>query len=192
MRLPVLFLAVLASSSALAQVNVASSANGGTASQSSIWTSAATADKAIDGNNNGIWNANGILTLNHTNAESGAWLKVFFDSTYQIDSVNIWNRLDGLGGRLNPFSVRLFDGATMTYDSAGNTFVDNVNDGLSYTNGMNFATGGVLANSLEVQLDGSNYLHLAEVEAFAAVPEPGTMIALGAAGLLFLARRRKA
>lgn len=193
MRLPFLILGLLAASSVLAQVNVAASANGGTASQSSIWTPAAVAENAIDGNNNGIWNANGILTLNHTNIESGAWLKIFFDSTYQIDSVNLWNRLDGLGGRLNPFSVRLFDGASMTYESTGNIFADTINDGLSYTEGMSFLTGGVLADSMEVKLDGTNYLHLAEVEAFAApVPEPGTMLALGAAGLLFFGRRRKA
>lgn len=193
MRLPLLLLSSLVASSALAQVNVAASANGGTASQSSIWTPAAVAGNAIDGNKNGIWNANGILTLNHTNSESGAWLKIFFDSTYQIDSVNLWNRLDGLGGRLNPFSLRLFDGAAMTFESTGNTFSDTINDGLSYTEGMSFLTGGALADSLEVRLDGTNYLHLAEVEAFAApVPEPGTMLALGSAGLLFLARRRRA
>lgn len=192
MRLPLLLLTVLAASTVFAQVNVAASANGGTATQSSIWTPAAVAGNAIDGNNNGIWNANGILTLNHTNSESGAWLKIFFDSTYQIDSVNLWNRLDGLGSRLNPFTVRLFDGASMTYESTGNTFADTINDGLSYTHGMSFLTGGVLADSLEVKLDGTNYLHLAEVEAFAApVPEPGTMLALGAAGLLFFSRRRK-
>ncbi len=74
--------------SAFAQVNVAASANGGTDTQSSLWTAAATADKAIDGNNNGIWGANGVLTLSHTNAEKGAWLRILFDDTYSIDILN--------------------------------------------------------------------------------------------------------
>lgn len=192
MRAPLFLFAVALAGSALAQTNVAASANGGTATQSSIWTPAATADKAIDGNKNGIWGANGIYTLNHTNAEAGAWLRIFFDSTYQIDSVNLWNRLDNLGTRLNPFSVRLYDGASLTYSSTGNTFVDNVNDGFAETAGMSFSTGGVWANMLEVQLDGTNYLHLAEVEAFAPVPEPGILLALGAGGLLFFKKRRSA
>ena len=192
MRVPFVILAALLAGSALPQTNVAASANGGTATQSSIWTGSATADKAIDGNRNGIWGANGIITLNHTNNEPGAWLKVFFDNTYQIDSFNLWNRLDGLGGRLDPFSVRLYDGANLTYSSTGNTFLDNINDGLPETTGMAFTTGGVWANMIEIQLDGSNYLHLAEVEAFSPVPEPGILLALGASGLLLLKRRRRA
>ncbi len=42
----------------------------------------------------------------------------------------------------------------------------------------------------QIKLDGSSYQHLAEVEAFAPVPEPATMIGL-AAGALMLVKRRK-
>jgi hypothetical protein len=189
MRFPAFILAACLVGSASAQINVAAAANGGTASQSSLWTAAATADKAIDGNNNGVWGANGIFTLNHTNAEQGAWLKIMFNDTYSIDTLNIWNRVE-LSERLNPFSVRLYDGANLAWESTGLTFDDNINDGLNFTKGMLLSPGGILANSVEIQLDGSNYLHLAEVEAFAPVPEPATMIGLAAGGLLLMKRRK--
>lgn len=190
MRFAALMIAGILAGSALAQVNVASSANGGTATQSSLWTAAATADKAIDGNKNGIWGSNGIFTLNHTNAEQGAWLRIMFNDTYSIDTLNIWNRVE-LSERLNPFSVRLYDGANLTWESTGLIFDDNIDDGLNFTKGMLLNPGGILADMVEIQLDGTNYLHLAEVEAFAPVPEPATMIGLAAGGLLLL-RRRKA
>lgn len=189
MRFAALMFAAVLAGSAFAQINVASSANGGTATQSSLWTAGATADKAIDGNNNGVWGANGILTLNHTNAEQGAWLRIMFDDTYSIDTLNIWNRVE-LSERLNPFSVRLYDGANLAWESTGMTFADNIDDGLATTKGMLLSPGGILANMVEIQLDGSNYLHLAEVEAFAPVPEPATMIGLAAGSLLLLKRRK--
>lgn len=186
---PVLGLCV--TSFAWAQVNVAASANGGMASQSSTFSSIGTAERAIDGNRSGVWSGDNTNTLNHTNFEFQAWWKVDFAATSVIEEVNIWNRIDFVSERINTFSVFLRDSSDqVVWSSTQNTFVDNIDDGLGTTRGMNFQVGGVEANSLMVRLDGTNYLHMGEVEAFTAVPEPATMVLLGA-GALVAWRRRK-
>ncbi len=193
MRIGVLSALALLGASAMAQVNVAAAANGSSATQSSIWGGSPTAFASLvtDENRNGLWNANGILTLNHTNFEQGAWLRVNFASAFPIDSVNLWNRTDGFGSRLNPFSVRLFNGGSEVWAQTGQTFSNTIDDGLTSTAGMAFAPAGVVADMIEVRLDGSNYLHLAEVEAYSAVPEPGIMIAAGLGAAALLRRRRR-
>lgn len=188
MRLCLFTLALVAAvPAAFAQINVAASANGGVATQSSLWTGGATADKANDGNRDGRWSSNSVM---HTNNEPGAWWNVSFTNANLIQSINVWNRIE-LQERLNPFNVTLSLGGSVVWSSTNNNFTDNIVDGDPNTVGMNFMTGGVLADSLRVQLVNSNYLHLAEVEAFNAVPEPATMAALGLGVAALLRRSRK-
>jgi hypothetical protein len=193
MRFGALSALALLGVSAMAQVNVAAAANGSSATQSSIWAGspAAFASLVTDENRNGLWNANGVLTLNHTGIEQGAWLRVSFAGAFPIDSVNLWNRTDGFGNRLNPFSVRLFNGGSEVWSQTAQAFTDTIDDGLSSTAGMSFAPAGVMADMIEVQLDGTNYLHLAEVEAYSPVPEPGIMAAVGLGAAALLRRRRR-
>jgi len=172
---------------ASAQINVAAGINGGVAAQSSLWAANATADKSIDGNRDGRWASN---SMNHTNSEPNAWLKSTFAANELVDSVFVWNRLDGLSERINPFSVILRDDASnIVWQSNGNIFVDNIDDGDVNTAGMRFDFAPVIARSVTVQLDGTNYLHVAELEAYQAVPEPASLAVLGL--VAYAARRRR-
>ena len=178
----------------MAQFHASAAVNGAVATQSSILASepGAVAANVIDQNRNGIWNDNGHLTLNHTECEDMPWVRIMFAGALPIDVVNIWNRVDnGLGDRLSPFSVRLFNGGTEVWSETGLTFVDNIDDGDSNTAGMTFYPMNVVADMIEVRLDGNNFLHLAEVEAYSPVPEPGIMIAAGVGAAALLRRRRK-
>ncbi len=177
---------------ATAQINVAGSANGGVATQINNWTAGSTADKANDGNRNGQWS---VGSVSHTASQLNSWWRVDFANSELIDRIQIWNRVDGgsgITGRINPFSLFLRDaGNNVVWTSAGNTFVDNIDDANVDTAGMLFNVGGVMASSLEVRLDDTNYLHMGEVEAFNAVPEPATVVGLSLAALVAGRRRSK-
>lgn len=175
---------------AMAQVNVAASANGGVARQISDYSGGSTAEKAIDGNRDGRW---GTQSIQHTSSHLNAWWEVVFAETSTIDIVNIWNRIDCCQDRINPFTVFLFDDQdTIVWSVTGQTFQNTISDGDGNTSGMEFVIGGVDAKRLRVQLDDTNYLHMAEVEAFGEpVPEPLSLAVLAGGGLLALRRRKK-
>jgi F5/8 type C domain/PEP-CTERM motif len=170
----------------LAQTNVAASSAGAVASQSSDW-SGTPASRANDGNRNGNWSANSV---SHTNHELNAWWQSSFASASVIDEVLVFNRTDGLENRINPFSVYLYNGIDLVWSSTGNTFTPDIT--ATNISGMTFDVPDVLADRVKIQLDGSNYLHMGEVEAWnTAVPEPASMLALGAGALALLRKRRK-
>jgi len=187
LRLGLVSVASMSATLVFAQLNVAAAANGGTASQISTYPGG-DASKAIDGDRNGEW---GHGSVSHTNYHLNAdWVGTFAADS-MIDTVRIFNRLDGYGYRLNPFSVYLLDSSdSVVWSSLGNTFTADIT--ASSIEGMSFNTGGVSARKVRVMLDGSNYLQLAEVEAITAVPEPATMLVLGLGGLLAAKRRRTA
>ncbi len=175
--------AVLAS----AQTNVAASANGGVASQSSVWNAANTPDKGNDGNRNGIYAAGSMM---HTNSEFGAWYKIDFATATSISQVNVFNRTESESGRLSPFTVSLSLNGSVVWSATNQTFAQNISDPNPNVSGMSFSMSNILADSVKVQLDRTNYLHLAELEAYEVVPEPASFLAL-MAGVGVLARRRK-
>lgn len=179
-----LALATIASS--LAQTNVAASANGGIGSQSSVWAAQATPDKGNDGNRDGRWNSQSVM---HTNFESGAWYKIEFASASSISQINVFNRTDSFMNRLSPFSVSLSLNGNMVWSATNQTFVQNINDGNPFASGMSFEINSVMADSVMVQLDRTEYLHIAELEAIEAVPEPGTMLILTLTGVTLLRKR---
>lgn len=180
---------------AAAPINVALSSNGGVATQSSTYlpVPGGDADNAIDGDTNGNWNFGDPAsnTLSHTESEPNAWWKVAFNAPYFISSIDLFNRTDCCADRLNNFSVFLYDAANVqVWSSPGKSII-------WPQSSTTLAVNSVLASSLKVQLDGTNYLHLAEVQvmgdrSLAAVPEPATY-AMMAGGLLLLGmlRRRK-
>ncbi|RYG49610.1 PEP-CTERM sorting domain-containing protein [bacterium] len=178
-------LATLAGS-ALAQVNVAAAVNGGVATQSSDWSAIATADRANDGVREGDYYQ--PTSIAHTNSEAGAWWEADFAGASAIDSVNVFNRTDGLSQRINDFNVYLYLGDEIVYSATDVTFDEEITG--AQLSGMTFATGGVVADRVRIQLSGFNYLQLAEVEAYSAVPEPASMVALGLGALALLRRRR--
>lgn len=187
MRFSLFSLALIgAVSSAFAQSNVAASVNGGVASQSSVYNGTAIASRANDGNRDGRYSQGSVQ---HTNSNVNAWWNVDFNGSHLIDIINVWNR-DEFTTRINPFNVILSLDGSVVWSSMNNTFVDTINDGNVNTLGMSFAPGGVLADSLKIQLADTNYLHMAEVEAITVVPEPATMAALGL-GVAALLRRKR-
>ncbi|MEE6525392.1 hypothetical protein FKM82_025349 [Ascaphus truei] len=83
-------------------------ATSGKASQSSNYTPFATADKAIDGNKNGVFSTQ---TCTHTNNDKGPWWKLDLKQSYKIDTIVITNRQDCCPERLKGAEVRVGNSA---------------------------------------------------------------------------------
>jgi hypothetical protein len=164
-------------------VNVALSANGGVASQSSLWP---VGGLVASNCNDGLTDGNMSLGQGcHTNFDDHAWWQVTFGADSYITSVEVFNRTDCCTDRINPFSVILYDDSSqVVWSSSGNT--------IGGSGVGTVSTPDVLARSLRIQLDRQDYLNLAEVEAFgdSSAPEPSALIllVLGLAGLAFLRR----
>ena len=173
---------LLASTCFAGPINVAFSGNGGVASQSST-AFGGTADRANDGNTDGAF-FNGSVT--HTDGEFHAWWEVVFNADYSISQIEIFNRTDCCQDRINPFSVFLYDSSSnVVWSSGGNSII------LPATTAT-FAVPDIEGRRVRVQLDGSNYLHMAEVEVMGEIPAPSTvpepaslvLMGLGCTGLL--------
>jgi len=172
---------------ASAQTNFAASANGGVASQSSVWAAQNTPEKGNDGNRDGDYYAGSMM---HTNFERGAWYKIDFATATAISEIYVFNRTDFGSTRLNPFTVSLSLNGNLVWSATNQTFAQNISDPDPDVSGMSFSMPNVVADSVKVQLDGTEYLHLAELEAYGVVPEPASFLAL-LAGVGVLARGRK-
>jgi len=128
--------------------------NRGTA-QSSTAFDIGVSGKAVDGNTNGVWNSNNN-SVTHTNYQAGAWWYVDLGALCDVNSVILWNRAE-CSERLSNFHVDFIaaDGATIVVKkdyprTAGNkTIID------ASATGVRF---------VRVQLYGTNYLSLAEVQ----------------------------
>jgi hypothetical protein len=185
-----LLASLLFAGAAQADTNVALS---GTASESSElqgWNGGPAA-AAIDGITNGnYYNPAGIA---HTGNDAQAWWQVQLDQRYTVSGIDLYNRTDGYGDRLNHFTVTLFDGNTtvftQTYDSFNATITG------PDVSGMHIDLAGLTGDRVKVQLNGQDYLQLAEVSVagVSAVPEPGTyaMLMVGLGLLGFTASRKK-
>lgn len=167
----------------------------GTASQSSTWGGAgnpyAFASNAIDGNTDGNYYHQ---STQHTNSDSGlaegngyAWWQVALDQDYTIDSITIWNRTDCCTARLSEFTVSVFDDASLVW-SGSYSAADGPLPSTSFT-GI-----AAMGDTVFIQLDRQDYLHMAEVQVYAnAVPEPGTYaLMLAGLGLVGAFVRRRA
>ena len=124
------------------------------ATQSSTYQSAA-ASRAVDGNTDGNFNDGSVSS---TDAEAGAWWQVDLGEEYPIGEVDIWNRTDCCSDRLTNFTVKVSNTGTdwedppwqfMWHDVAGRPTAVKV---------------GTLGHYVRIQLAGTNYLSLAEVQ----------------------------
>ena len=152
----------------LAEVEVLGSLNnlaiGKSATQSSN-PFGADALRAVDGNTSGIW-ANNSIT--HTGYDAQAWWQVDLGKIYNIQTVKLWNRTDGSANRLNNFHVLVSDNPFNSTDLLTTINQDQVTDyyypGTLGLNGE-FSIGRT-GRYLRVQLAGTNYLSLAELQVF--------------------------
>lgn len=176
-RLSITLAGLLAAASALAQTNVALT---GTATQSSTGYDGP-AHLAIDGNTDGVhW----LGSVSHTQYDAQAWWQVALAADAAVAQVVVWNRTDCCAERLSDYTVSLWnDGALVASQFFAGT--SPVSHGFTF--------GDLVADTVRVQLSGTNHLSLAEVQVFAAapVPEPAAWLTM-AGGLALLLQRRKA
>lgn len=121
------------------------------ASQSSEgWGGAAS--KAVDGNTDGNWVNNSVT---HTYYDNQAWWQVDLGSLQSIQSIDVWNRTDCCGNRLTNFNVYLLDESLSVVASA------NVPGQAGSPTTIQLSG---TARYVKVQLAGTDYLSLAEVQ----------------------------
>ncbi len=139
----------------------------GTASQSSTYQNGpAFANRANDGNTDGDYYNNSVA---HTESEFQPYWQVDLGSVQPIDHINVWNRTDCCSSRTANYHVFVsdvpFTGTTVADSLAQPGVQDNFNTpqaGTPTAVGVN-RTG----RYVRVQLDATEYLHLAEVEVIA-------------------------
>lgn len=182
-------LLLIASPSHAVSINVAASASGGIARQSST-LGGDTGKFGAQWVNDGVV---GVVNLQHTDLELMPWVEIAFDSTYAIENVVLFNRIDCCRERADFFQLQVFldDALVLTRN------VTNLDDDWTRFDAA-FGTP-VDADRLRVQMlstGTARYLHLQEIEAYAnvsAVPEPSTyaLMAAGAGIVAFFRRRRE-
>jgi hypothetical protein len=142
----------------------APAANSGiTASQSSVYLDAG-AEKALDGNTDGVV-GNGSVT--HTNQEKNAWWQVDLGKSAEVTSIEIFNRTDCCSDRLSDFWVFVSDTPFAPGD-APSMLKGRAETWNSHQTRQPNPSTSIPVNSkgryIRVQLDGENYLSLAEVK----------------------------
>ncbi|MDT4955975.1 MAG: hypothetical protein QOJ02_4113 [Acidobacteriota bacterium] len=123
----------------------------------------APASRAADGNTDGNWSNNSVT---HTGQDSQAWWQVDLSIIQSIGTIKVWNRTDAVTDRLSNFYVFVSDvpfastDLTTTLNQSGVTSY--------YTAGQGGVPTTIPVNRtgryVRVQLSGTNYLSLAEVQ----------------------------
>lgn len=113
------------------------------------------AARAVDGSADGNW-ANNSVT--HTNFEAQPWWQVDLGASVSIGGVVLFNRTDCCTDRLSDFDILTSDDGTEWRIVAGTTG--------PAANGQEYSMN-TMGRFVRVQLRGSNFLSLAEVQVFA-------------------------
>jgi len=140
-------------------------AQGKTSKQSSTSNGGA-AGRAVDGNNNGTYSANSVT---HTGSNANAWWQVDLGSSYALNSLVLWNRTDCCANRLANFYVFVATG-----DMSGRSYTSLVNDATVWRYQVTgqaptklHIPANINGRYVRVQLAGTNYLSLAEMQVWA-------------------------
>jgi hypothetical protein len=137
---------------------------GKNATQSSTFPGSPTAAAAVDGNTDGNF-ADGSVTA--TNADPNAWWQVDLGASASVSSVEIWNRTDCCGSRLSDFWVFTSDTPflpTDTPDTLQNRAGTFSSRQTAAPDPSTTITGIAQGRYVRVQLTGTDYLSLAEVQ----------------------------
>jgi hypothetical protein len=144
---------------------------GKTATQSSTYPGYSTtgAGSAVDGNTDGNFLDGSV---SHTNLDANAWWQVDLGASATINSVIVWGRTDCCGSRLSDYWVFISNtpfNATdtpATLQSRAGTWSSHQT---SMPNPFTSIPAGVTGRYVRIQLSGTNYLSLAEVQVMGTV-----------------------
>jgi hypothetical protein len=140
---------------------------GKTATQSSNLGTNTPAALAVDGNTDGNYFDGSV---SHTLQETNAWWQVDLGSPATVNSIVIWNRTDCCGDRLADYWVFVSDTPFGPTDTPSTLQSRTATFGSHQTTMPNpsatIAVGGAQGRYVRVQLTGTNYLSLAEVQVF--------------------------
>ncbi len=143
-------------------------ARGKPATQSSTYP-AAPASKAVDGNTNGNWSLGSVAI---TGSELNAWWQVDLEAVVSIGRITIYNRTDCCGNRLSNADILVssspFPNRALNSTEVAAAKVATIGTALAL---HTFDLTAVAGRYLRVQLQGTAYLQLAEVEVFGSVVE---------------------
>jgi hypothetical protein len=120
---------------------------------------------AVDGNTSGVFSTNSVT---HTLLDANAWWQVDLGAPAAVDSINIWNRTDGASDRLSDYWIFVSDTPFSPADTPA-TLQQRPGTWGSHqaTTPLPSATisaGGAPGRYVRVQLSGTDYLSLAEVQ----------------------------
>ena len=155
---------------------------GGIASQSSTLPGypAASAAAALDGSTDGNF-YDGSVT--HTNLDANAWWQVDLGTSAIVSSIVIWNRTDCCGSRLSDYWVFVSNTPFAPTDTPatlqGKPGVWSNHQTTAPNPLTTISAGGALGRYLRVQLSGTNYLSLAEVQVVGIPIGAGSNLAAG-------------
>ena len=153
---------------------------GKAATQSSTFPgyASAAASSAVDGNTDGLFFDNSVTA---TNADPNAWWQVDLGVSATINSVVVWNRTDCCGTRLTDFWVFISNTPFLATDTP-TTLQNRAGTFASHQtvapNPSATIAAGVQGRYVRVQLTGTDYLSLAEVQVMGTAP-PVTNLSQG-------------
>jgi hypothetical protein len=138
------------------------------ASQSSTYDPGFTdASNAVDGNTDGVY-ADG--SVSHTEMDQNAWWEVDLGAPASIGSIVIWNRTDCCGARLSDYWVFVSDIPFLDTDTP--TTLQNragtwaIHQTVEPNPSSSISVPAAPGRYVRVQLSGTNYLSLAEVQVY--------------------------
>lgn len=133
-------------------------------SQSSTYNGITLSSEAVDGNTDGNY---GNASVAITNSDTEAWWQVDLGSIINIQSINVWNRTDCCGSRLNNSHIFVSDVPFVSNGLAATQAQSGVSDyPIGTAQNQNSLTISRTGRYVRVQLSSTDYLQLAEVQIF--------------------------